>query len=503
MSAAAACLVLSSACSGSILLGDGDGKNPGDAGTAGHSGSSGTGPVIIGGDVGPTADASSGTSSGSSSDSSVATNETDASDDVILPPLLGPGMGYASRDTFCGYTSVDPHNCGSCGHDCDGGACQGGACVPLPEGVLASGLVAPVSITVDATNVYWLSVAIYTPNGQGFTQIQQLLKCAKSGCNNHPTPLCSMGPWGTPPGGDTSDALNGIVSDGTNVYWASGGGVVSCAVDGSQQLATLIANASSVLGNTPWNIGVNATSVYSGGSDDVFSCPIGGCNGTDGGGPTSLWAGSTTAVAIDATNAYWISNNVLMSCALGGCNGTPSLLTSSPPADGLSVGQIALDKANVYWNVGVPTSFEAPNPQRGPGYTAGSKFGPSPSVAILKCANGGCNGKGTAVVAGLSAPMGLTTDGISVYFTDVGSGDLLNATNVGRVAKCPVAGCSDTGTTIADKLENPRGIAVDANNVYWADFGSGTVDANSWCTSGPNCNSSPLSVDGRIMVSPK
>ena len=500
-SAAAAWLVSSTACSGSILLGNIEDQHHDDAGAgASHSGTgTGTGPVVVGGDVGPTADASSGRSSGSSSDSSVA--ETDASDDAILPPLLGPGMGYTTRTSFCGYTSVDPHNCGSCGHDCAGGACQDGACVPLPPGVLASGLVAPVSVAVDATNVYWLSVAIYSPDGQGFTQIQQLFECAKSGCKNHPTPLCSMGPWSTAPGGDTSDALNGIVSDGTNVYWAASGGVLSCAVDGSQPRATQI--ASSGAGAAPWNIGVNATSFYSGGPANVFGCPTSGCTyGAEAGGPTNLWAGSASAVAIDGATAYWASSGAILSCALGGCNGTPSLLTS-PPGFALLVGQIALDQANVYWNLGVPT-FEAPNPALGRGYTAAAGSGPSPNVKILKCAKGGCNGQGTAVVAGLSAPMGLTTDGINVYFTDVGNGYVLNATNVGRVAKCPVAGCSDTGTTIADKLENPRGIAVDANNVYWADFGSGTLDAESVCNpSNPNCTTSPLSVDGRIMVSPK
>jgi hypothetical protein len=102
--------------------------------------------------------------------------------------------------------------------------------------------------------------------------------------------------------------------------------------------------------------------------------------------------------------------------------------------------------------------------------------------------------------------MALATDGIDVYFTDLGNAQLSHTTDTGRVAKCPVAGCAaGNGTTIADRLENPRGIAVDATNIYWADFGSGALDADSVCSgTDPNCHApSPLSVDGRIMFSPK
>jgi hypothetical protein len=99
--------------------------------------------------------------------------------------------------------------------------------------------------------------------------------------------------------------------------------------------------------------------------------------------------------------------------------------------------------------------------------------------------------------------LGLATDGTSVYFTDLGNGVAAHVTNVGRVGKCAVTGCpadcsySDCpmlGTTIAGLLENPRGIAVDDANVYWADFGSGTLDSNAQFL---------LSVDGRIVTSPK
>ena len=336
--------------------------------------------------------------------------------------------------------------------------------MPLPAGVLASGLISPVSVAVDATNVYWVSQGRYSPVASQGSVLGavQLMKCAKSGCNNTPTVLAS-GPFDNT--FSVRDRLEGIVSDGKNVYWAAIGSIFACSVNGCGSQPTLI--ASPAVGYPSTNIGVNATSVYAGSPADVMSCPTTGCTSQDGGDSNNLWAGNATGVAIDSTKAYWLSYGAVLSCALGGCNGTPSLLTSPAPP-GVTAGQIVLDQGNVYWNLGVASSFAAPDPAAGPGYAVAS--GPSPYAQILKCAKGGCNGQPSSIVPGLAAPMALATDGINVYFTDLGSVQPSNATNTGRVAKCPVAGCPDGGTMIAGSLENPRGIAVDETNIYWADF---------------------------------
>src|SRR5262245_58942346 len=47
------------------------------------------------------------------------------------------------------------HNCGTCGHDCQGGTCMGSACQPV---FLAAGTEAALGIAIDATNVYWTEI---------------------------------------------------------------------------------------------------------------------------------------------------------------------------------------------------------------------------------------------------------------------------------------------------------------------------------------------------------
>jgi hypothetical protein len=51
------------------------------------------------------------------------------------------------------YPPSDPHNCGTCGTDCHGGACNAGKCEPAE---LATDLDTPTHIAVDASYVYWV-----------------------------------------------------------------------------------------------------------------------------------------------------------------------------------------------------------------------------------------------------------------------------------------------------------------------------------------------------------
>ena len=400
----------------------------------------------------------------------------------------------------------DPHNCGACGNDCMGGACQAGACVPLPAGALATGQLSPTSIVVDANNVYWVNEGLVTAS-PSLTSNQlgpvQILKCAKSGCNNNPTVLVT----------DSSDRgdggrLRGLAVDATNVYWSAHNALYACALGGCNNAPTLLhLYQGTDMGGWPGvapEIAVASGTVYASDPDTAYSESL------DAGYPTPLWSLSSSGgwmlLGVDDTRAYiGTTKGELVSCALGGCGGAPTLLVSGPSSPpgvpGSSyLGQLAVDDTNVYWGVG-----EGPAPLPGlpvkNGFVSGcSGTGQVPSGEIVKCAKGGCGGNPTTLVSGVSCPTGVVTDGVSVYYSELeyfGGGPTpgLSDADVGRIVKCAVAGCSNQPTPLAEKLNNPHGIAVDASHVYWADFGSGGTVSSP----GPQ-PSPPYSDDGRIMM---
>src|SRR5262249_26342220 len=96
----------------------------------------------------------------------------------------------------CLDLSFDPANCGSCGHDCQGGTCAGGVCQAV---TLATGPSGASGIAVDATNVFWTAGG--SPPGA-------VMKVPIAG--GPPTVLAS--------GQDLPDS---IAVDATSVYWTS------------------------------------------------------------------------------------------------------------------------------------------------------------------------------------------------------------------------------------------------------------------------------------------
>jgi hypothetical protein len=408
----------------------------------------------------------------------------------------------APAGSGCGGMRFDPHNCGACGNDCMGGACQAGACVPLPAGVLATGQLSPTSIVTDATNVYWVNEGMpplassSQPTSLGPVQI---LKCAKSGCNNSPTVLA------TDDSSDEGDGsrLRGLAVDGTNVYWASANALFACAVGGCNNSPTVL-NRFTVSQTAGWpgippEIAAVAGNVYASDSSAATRFAV------DAGGSIPLWSlasGLWMAIGVDDASAYiGTTFGEIVSCALGGCSGAPTLLVPEPAqlSPAYQLGQLAVDDTNVYWALGAMGIGY--NPVSNGFVTGCAGTGQVPLGSILECAKGGCNDSPTTLASGLSCPTGVVTDGSSVYFTEpqyYGGGPTpgLSDANVGRIGKCNVAGCSNQPTTLAGKLNNPRGIAVDADHAYWTDFGSGGTII---MTANPMMGV-PYSDDGRIVM---
>jgi hypothetical protein len=100
----------------------------------------------------------------------------------------------------CLDTSTDPKNCGSCGHDCLGGACAGGVCQPFEIGRSSD---APVkSIAVDEQRVFWMTSADVN-DGKG-----NLYQCAKAGCPS----------GGAQPIIEGAESTGTLASDGVTTY---------------------------------------------------------------------------------------------------------------------------------------------------------------------------------------------------------------------------------------------------------------------------------------------
>jgi hypothetical protein len=483
-------LVLEVACGGSILLGGNTGSEPPDSGGTPYS------------EDGFTSASDGAVISVTEPDGGV----TEADGGVGALGEAGTGLGQDASADACPNSQFDPHNCGTCGHDCMGGACQEGTCVPLPPGVLASGQASPTSIVVDDTNVYWINNGLLTspatlPNpvtGQPAPVVPaygplQIMKCAKTGCNNNPTVVFSSeGLAAYANGGGDATWMAGLATDGKNVYWLGHHGLAQCTIQGCK---------------LPYGLNPGSdSSVISVDSKNVYMC--GGCgNGCCANafiGPNSpvgaqpvrslLWPDlpdssfqSGLGIVVDGVNAYSVDSvGTAVSCPLSGCS-VPKLLGTSPYIPFLETAFFAIDETSIYWDRG-----NAPN--------QGTIDIPLTSAngQLLQCAKAGCTNGPTVLASGLGNPMALTSDGSNVYFAELGTSMTSGATD-GRIAKCAVTGCSNGPTTVAHHLGYPHGVAVDASHVYWTDFGTAAL-----VNITPGHYSLPQqSADGRIMIAAK
>jgi hypothetical protein len=94
------------------------------------------------------------------------------------------------------------------------------------------------------------------------------------------------------------------------------------------------------------------------------------------------------------------------------------------------------------------------------------------------------------LATGLNHPFLMTSDANNVYWTEYG--DAQGSAN-GTVKACSVNGCGPSGPrTIALAQTNPRGIAVDSQNVYWGTDSYGGVLGGVWSCPLGGSNCSPM-----------
>ncbi len=88
---------------------------------------------------------------------------------------------------------------------------------------------------------------------------------------------------------------------------------------------------------------------------------------------------------------------------------------------------------------------------------------------VKGCALAGCPGGPTIYAAGLTNPRGIAVDGLNVYFATASYGGVQ-----GAIWSCPLTGCGGSPTELA-AADIPYGVAVDATYVYWVDYDDSTV----------------------------
>src|SRR5262249_1302079 len=153
-----------------------------------------------------------------------------------------------------------------------------------------------------------------------------------------------------------------------------------------------------------------------------------------------------SGIAVDAASVYWIDSGVnaepgaVMKCSLAGANVT----TLVPNQSGFP-NALAVDATHVYWAVGAATSG-----------------------SILAA---GLDGSSVTVLASgtYADRWWIAVRDDAVYWLDHGEGSVSNGMTIrdGAVMKVALDG-NTPPQVVASGQPNPRGIAVNASDVFWA-----------------------------------
>jgi hypothetical protein len=351
-------------------------------------------------------EADGGSSNGEGGSVDAALDEASRSD--------APSDPDASPVHPCNDTQTDPFNCGSCGHDCFGGACNAGRCAPV---VLATDPGEPAEIAVDATHVYWTN--------------------AKTG-DVRRAPIAG-GAAETIYDGPTGTMLaEGLVRVGADVYFAleeEDGGVFRCPATGCGAAGPQPVIAPM---NSPGSLALAASGELLV-SESMVGGRVGRCTLPCAAGLTFVTGGEgfPRFVAAEGEGLYW-STLIPVPGNLRGKVDNASAETTLTSAQ--TVQQVAVNGSEVVFAV------------RG----SGVKGVPRGGGAVRR------------IFEPLTQTERVALDGDGVYFNDT-------KITTGRILRCPLVGCGDAGITVASLQASPNAIVVDKTSVYWTNRGDGNV----------------------------
>jgi hypothetical protein len=341
----------------------------------------------------------------------------DANDGTAMSDVFEAAPACDDRQLTCGGTCVDPstdeHNCGRCGHDCQGGACSSGACQPV---TLATGMGdEPTAIAVDTSDVYWA--------GWGGTSPGHVFKMPITGGTVTILATVAQGSFR-------------IALDASYVYWtasanpAGTGAVMKVPIGGGA--ATTLASGL----NGPIGIAIDAANVYWADYRDGTVMKV----AKVGGSPSILAKQGLSPfyLAVDTTNVYWtdISFDSVMQMPLTGGSATTLYAEKGGPGPY----DIAIDATHVFWS-----SFHG-------GTVATAPIGGGPATTLA-----------SGLVPGQGGNVPIALDSLNVFFASP-------ATDPSLVRAVPKGGGSIV--TLASAMPQSPAIAVDATSVYYGQIDS-------------------------------
>jgi len=317
------------------------------------------------------------------------------------------GVQGAEASSVCTPADLqgDTHNCGTCGHDCLGGACQVGSCLPVALVGGDSG-VAPFRLAQDDSFLYWTDT---------YATVYRTSKTTGE----------------TAPLYDQAAVPVGIAVDDASVYWADSKGIWSTPKTSFSENATLVANVIS----GGHDLAIDDVGIYWSEEGPAIYAAHKYGNGETG---SALWEGDadTSQVASDGLRVYFTADDGLLHAVALGDGG--AVVTGTANAAGSN--GLALYSGSVYWSV----SASSPS--------GGSVWGAS--TAALSA---------TDVASDQPYPYGVASDGVTLFWSNVP----YNGGDGAKILSCGLGSC--TPTVLATGMSGPFAVVVDDVAVYWTD----------------------------------